>query len=112
MTALPQRVLGLSLIPNTLPALIAAVRPLSFPESTSENPRRSGSKGPLNAPLTSQRKIRALRGRELSQSVEQLTWGSSWPLTGRTSAPGKLSSSPHCLQPLTWGGTGREHLMA
>lgn len=43
----------------------------------------------------------------------QLTLCSSWPLTGRRSAPGELSSSPHYLQPLTCSGkwvSGRQVL--
>lgn len=36
----------------------------------------------------------------------QLTLYSSWLLTGRRSAPGELSSSPHYLQLLTCSGKG------
>lgn len=101
------------IIPSTLPALMAAATPLRFPES---------SYGvPVN-PLSQAEKEQSPKGKGPGQSMEQvggpagfpaeqLTQHSSWPLTGRRSAPGELSSSPHCWQPRTWGGTERGQLM-
>lgn len=50
-------------------------------------------------------------GSPAGSPAELLTQRSSWPLTGHRSAPGELSSSPHCWQPRTWGGTERGQLM-